>query len=228
MNPSTSPIARAATSPSCSRSRALDVAEHQGRQAEVDERSREAVLILLLPTVRQALLEEGQRALVLAALKFDVAEIVQRNAEQPEVAQLARKPCHLHVEVRRLIPVAGRVGNERGDVDAKGRRSAGICLHPQGEEFVCRCAAPLEVALPDGEQACAAERVDAKVAIALGVGCKRQLEPTAPLAPQPSRHPEEPDRAGETKCDLGTSMLERVAEDGTEVVVLGLEPVEPH
>ena len=58
-------------------------------------------------------------------------------------------------------------------------------------------------------------------------GCKRRLEPAAALAPVAARQPEIPDRAADPQCDLGASLLERVTEDGTDVVVLCFDPVEP-
>src|SRR5262249_40606207 len=165
--------------------------------------------------------------LVLAAVECDIAKVVHGDAEQPVVAKLARKPRRLGVELRRLIPGAALVGDERGDVDADGPRPGGICVRAKGEKLVRRRLATFEVPLPDGEQACAPERVEAKVSVALHAGCKRRLEPAAALAPVASSQPEEPNRAGEPQRDVGASALERVAEHGADVVVLGLEPVEP-
>ena len=89
---------------------APDVAEHQRCEAEIPERTREVVLILPLPAYCQALFEELQRALVLAAVERDVAEVEHGNAEQPGVAQLARKLHRLRIELRRVIPVATPAG----------------------------------------------------------------------------------------------------------------------
>src|SRR5204862_1505532 len=71
-------------------------------------------------------------------------------------------------------------------------------------------------------------RVATKAWIALHARRKSRLEPAAALAPVASRQPEEPDRAAEPERDVGASVLERVAERGTDVVVLRFEPAEPN
>ncbi len=93
--------------------------------------------------------------------------------------------------------------------------------------FLRHGAAAIDVPLPEGEQTCAPEWLEAKLWVTLPAGCKRRIEPATALAPVATNPPEMPDLSADQQCDVGASVFERIAEYGADVVVLRFDPVVP-
>ena len=155
--------------------RAGEVAEALARKAEVDERPRAPVKVAARLTDRQALLEERERRARCRPHSGQVAEVVQREREQPGSSPPRPSANDSSYSAQGLVAIPPTVRADRKRVDPHRitqllfRR----CLRDL-EQSRRQLFAFVDVALPHRQECAAPERVDEP--FRLEVGSERDAE----------------------------------------------------